>query len=62
MFYIILIVAVLMLVWAAYLYLTGSDENIEKAKKIILYSVIALVVAFVASGIPTLVGSFLGQP
>mgnify|MGYP001584148999 CR=1 FL=1 len=64
LFYLLLIVAVLMLIWAAFTYLTagGDEEKIGKAKNMILGAVIALVIAFVASGIPTLVGSFLGQP
>ena len=63
MFYILMFLAVLMLIWAAYVYLTagGDEEKIGKAKSIIIGAVIALVVAFLANGVPTLVGSFLGQ-
>lgn len=63
LFYLLLIFAVLMLIWAAFLYLTagGDEEKVGKAKSIIMGAVIALVIAFVASGIPTLVQTFLGQ-
>ena len=64
LFYILLVVAVLILIWAAFTYLTagGDEEKIGKAKNMIIGAVIALVIAFVASGIPTLVGNFLGTP
>ncbi len=47
------VVAVGMLIWAAILFLTAGDnkETIEKAKKMILYAVIAAAAALLASGI-----------
>ncbi len=51
------IIAVGMLIWAAILFVTagGDDEKITKAKRIILYAVIAAAVALLASGVQTIV-------
>ena len=65
LFYFLITISVLVLIWAAFTYLTagGEDDKISKAKSMILYAVIALVIAFLARGIPTLIGTFLGaQP
>jgi uncharacterized membrane protein len=58
----ILAIAVVMLLYAAFLYLTaaGNDERIGKAKSIILYVVIAIIVAVVANGLISIVQSFFG--
>lgn len=47
------VLAVVFLIWAAFLFLTagGEEEKITKAKKIILYAVIAGIVALLATGI-----------
>ena len=46
------IVAVGMLIWAAILFLTSNDkESIGKAKRIIIYAVIAAAAALLANGI-----------
>ncbi len=46
------IVAVGMLIWAAILFLTSTDkETIGKAKRIIIYAVIAAAAALLANGI-----------
>ncbi len=54
--------AVIFIFYAAFLYLTagGDEEKVGKAKNVIMGAVIALVIAFVASGVPTLVGTFFG--
>ena len=59
MFTILLVLAVIMLLVAAFKYLTsaGSEERVKSAHKIILYAVIALVVAFLAQGIIAVVRS-----
>jgi hypothetical protein len=64
LFYFLLVISVLVLIYAAFTYLTagGEDDKISKAKSMILYAVIALVIAFLAKGVPVLVGTFLGQP
>ncbi len=62
LFVILMIFAVIMLLWAAFLYLTAGDdeEKLKKAKSIIIYAVIAVVIAIVANGVPTLIRTFLG--
>lgn len=55
------ILTVGMLVWAAILYLTAgdSDEKVGKAKKIILYAVIAAVIALLATSLSPIVSNVL---
>jgi hypothetical protein len=55
------IVAVAMVVWAAFLYLTagGNEEKITEAKKRLLYAVIASAIALLATGIDLIVFSLL---
>ncbi len=57
LFNIFWVIAVGMLIWAAIMFVTagGDDEKITKAKKIILYAVIAAAVALLANGIQALV-------
>ena len=53
-------VAVVMVVYAGYLFITGgtNDKDIEKAKKILIYSVIGLVVTAVSYSVVSFVSSF----
>ena len=55
------IIAIIMTFYAAFLYLTaaGSEDRIKKAKKQILYVVIAIIIGLMAGGLPTLIESFL---
>lgn len=55
------IVAVAMVLYAAFLYLTGStsEGNVTKANKTLLYAVIAMAIALIATSIPTIVRSLL---
>jgi len=55
-------VAVIIFLYSAFLYLTaaGSPEKISSAKKTLVYGVVALVIAVLAGGIPTLIEGFLG--
>lgn len=55
-------VAAIFIIWAAFLYLTGGavEDNIKKAKNFILYAVIALVVGFLAKGLVATVATLLG--
>jgi len=57
-----LIVGVIMFLWGGFLYYTSADnpEQLEKAKKTLLFGVIGLVVAIIASDIPTVITNFLG--
>lgn len=61
LFGILLALAVIFLVYAAFLYLTaaGDDKKIDQAKKIILYAVIAIIVAVLARGIVAVVQSLV---
>ena len=54
------VVAVVMVIYAGYLFITGgtNDKDIEKAKKILIYSVIGLVVAAVSYSVVSFVRSF----
>lgn len=51
------VLAVAMVVWAAFLYLTagGNEEKITEAKKRLLYAVIAAAIALVSGAINTIV-------
>jgi hypothetical protein len=55
------IVAAGFVFYAAYLYLTaaGSEERLGKAKKQLLYAVIAMVIGLMAAGLPYLINVFL---
>lgn len=61
MFGILLALAVVFLVWAAFLYLTSSGDSAktEKAKNIIVYAIVAIVVAVLAKGIVIVVQSLV---
>ena len=58
------IIAVLMILWAAFTYLmAGGDEaKVTEAKNRLIYAVVALAVAFLAVGFETIVGTFLQTP
>lgn len=64
LFGILLALAVVFLIYAAFLYLTsgGDEEKTKAAKNYIIYAVVALAVGFLATGIVILVGSFFDQP
>lgn len=61
MFIFLITVASFTLLYAAFLYVTseGEQEKINKAKKIIIYAVIALVVAALALGAPVAIQQFI---
>lgn len=58
---IIAIVAVAMILWAAFLYMTsaGDDEKIGKAKKTLIFGIAGVIVSLIAFGIFAAVKSFL---
>jgi len=62
MFGILLFLAVIFIIYAAFLYLTsgGVEEKTKQAKDYIIYAVIAIAVAILAKGIIALIGSFFG--
>lgn len=55
------IIAVGMIFYAAYLYLFGGagEKNVEAAKSVIRYAVIAMVIALIATGVPWIVANLL---
>ena len=61
LFTILMALAVLMVVYAAFLYLTaaGNPDRLTSAKKTLIYAIVAIVVALVAGGIPLLIESIL---
>ena len=61
MFIIFIALAVVFLLYAAFLYLTaaGNGDKVKTARNVIIYSVVALVVAIIAGGIPAVVCTIL---
>jgi len=57
MFTIFLALAVLFLIYAAFLYLTaaGNESRVGNAKNVLIYSVVAIVIALLAGGIVPLI-------
>jgi hypothetical protein len=62
MFYFLIVLAIVFVVIAAYKYLFsgGSPEKTKGAQNALLYAAIAVAVALLAKGIPSIVASFLG--
>jgi uncharacterized membrane protein len=61
-FYLIIVLAVVFGIVAAYRFLTssGEQEKIREARNTILYAAIAVAVALLALAVPVVVGNFLG--
>lgn len=60
MYTIFLSVAVIMIVYAAFIYLTsGGGENVAKAHKMLIYAAVAIAVAVGANGIISLVQAII---
>jgi len=59
----LLAVAVLMLILAAYLFVTagGDPEKVGKANKMLMYALIGIAIAVVVRGLIALVGLMLGR-
>ncbi len=62
MFGILIVLSVIMVLVAAYMYVTssGDAEKVSKATKTITYAAIGVVAALLARGVPILVASILG--
>ena len=62
MFTILIILAVIMAVYAAFIYLTaaGDAEKVKRANHLLIYIAVAIVVALIAKNVPTLVSTFVG--
>lgn len=63
LFTILMVMAVVMIIYAAFLYLTsgGDEEKVGKAHKMIINAIIAVAVAFLAQGVSFVVAQLLGQ-
>lgn len=62
MFTIFMAVAVMMIVYAAFIYLTANGgEKVQQAHKVLIYSVIGIAVAILAKGIVNVVESILAS-
>ena len=61
LFTLLVILAVVFIMWAAFKYLTagGNAEQVSEAGKMILYAVVAIAIALLARAVPGLVCSFL---
>ena len=64
MFSIFLFIAVIMILWAAFMYITarGDPDKTGDARKAFIWAIVAIVIAVIARGVPTIVGNFLGAP
>jgi hypothetical protein len=62
MFYFLIILSVIMVVAAAYIYLTsnGDPEKVGTATKTLTYAAVGILVGVLAKAIPTLVASIVG--
>jgi len=62
LFTIFFALAVVFLVYAAFLYLTagGNETRVGSAKGVLIYAIVAIVVALIAGGIPLFVSGILG--
>ena len=58
------ILAVFFILMAAFTYLRagGNPENVSKAKNMLIYAAIAIVIAFMAVGLANIILVFLGNP
>lgn len=63
LFYILMFVAIIYILLAAFNYLTaaGDVEKVEKAQKMLLYAVIAIVIGVLARSVPWIIRFFVGN-
>jgi len=61
-FGLIIAIAVIMLLYAAFLYLTaaGNPDRTNRAKDILIYGIVGIAVAIVAGGVTSIIGSLFG--
>lgn len=62
-FTIFIALAVVFLIWAAFLYLTaaGNDDKIKSAKNAIIYAIVAIVIAVIAGGVTAIIEGVIDQ-
>ncbi len=60
-FYILMLLAILFVLWAAFNYLTagGNPEKVETAQRMIMYAVIAIVIGILARSVPWIISNFV---
>lgn len=63
LFGLVLALAVIFILYAAFMYLTsgGDEEKVKKAKQFLVYAIIAIAIGLLARGIVALVQTFFGQ-
>ena len=61
LFYILMVLSVMMVLFAGYTFVTAGDdtEKVSKARKMITYAALGIVIALIAKGFPTLIYSFM---
>ena len=64
MYVVFFIVAAIFIVLAAFQYLTagGDEEKVGKAKNMLIYAIVAIAVALIATGVSSIVRGFLSNP
>jgi len=63
MFGILMALGIVFILYAAFLYLLaqGSEDKINRAKNVLIYSVVALIVGVLAGGVSVVVQDFVGN-
>ncbi len=61
-FYILMIVSIFYVLWAAFTYMRAQDDSdkVTKATKTITYAVVGIIVALIAKAVPGVIGSMFG--
>jgi len=64
LFYILLIAAIFVIIWSAFLFLTAGNnpENASKARGLIIFAIVAVVIAFLSKAIIFLIARSIGVP
>lgn len=59
----LIVLSIIFVLYAAFTYLTagGDSEKVGSANQMLIYAVVAIVVAVLAKGVPTLVGGVVGS-
>ena len=58
------IIAIIIILYGGFVWMTagGNEEKVGQANRSLLYAAIGLLIAILARGVPSIVGSFVGQP
>jgi magnesium-transporting ATPase (P-type) len=61
-FWLLLVLTIVFVIWAAFLYLTaaGDPEKVKAAGHTLLYAAVAIIVGLIAKGLPLIVSSLIG--